>query len=238
MYFERRLFRWNWFVVFVHTSSFIALLTLTLVFNDTTRMVPIEGPPSTLTGSYPLAATLLPFPLITAIFHVMAANGLFNYYADVLGEGRNALRWVEYSITNGLMSWSLLFVAGDGAPLLLAITNVLSNFVMQYFGYRHEKTRSLTDLLLGFIPWAFNWSCVFVYWGARASTSSFTDGLALVGSFVWSIAFTLPLFYWLWTRKTRENIVRVNYNVERAYILLSLSAKLWLDWVITGAGLP
>lgn len=230
--------RWNWFVVFVHTSSFIALLTLTIVFNDTTRVVAIDGPPSTLVGSYPLAATLLPFPLITAIFHVLAATNYGNYYVEVLRDGRNTLRWVEYSITNGLMSWSLLFVAGDGAPLLLAITNVLSNLVMQYFGYRHEQTRSLTDLLLGFIPWAFNWSCVFVYWGARASTSSFTDGLALVGSFVWSIAFTMPLFYRLWTKKTRENVVRINYRVELAYILLSLSAKLWLDWVITGANLP
>jgi hypothetical protein len=235
---------WNILVARVHNSSFVALLTLTLLNLGVTRYVDVWGSIGftwVSLGSYPLAATLLPFPAITAIFHVMAACGVANYYVDVLKRGTNTLRWIEYSITNGLMSWSLVFVAGNGGFAILAATAVLSNFIMQYFGYLHEKTRSMVHLLLGFIPWAFNWSIVFILFWSRASSigASVTDYLAIYGSFVWSICFTLPLFYryTVATRQQLQPITQINYNVEVAYILLSLSAKLWLDWVIIGGSL-
>lgn len=228
----RKLFWWNIAVALVHTSSFIALLTIVLTTNS--RFVDLWSDVNQTIaslGSYQLFATLLPFPAITAIFHVLAAYNVDDYYSKVLNLGINRLRWIEYGITNGLMSWSLVVVAGNGANVVLPIIAVLSNFAMQWYGYEHEKRRfDLNPLLFGFLPWVINWVVVFVYYGARISTTSVTDGLAIFGSFVWSICFTLPLF---WRRAQPKITPAVNYKVERAYILLSLTAKLWLDWVLT-----
>lgn len=231
--------RWNLFVVFVHTSSFIALTIIAIVNSATNRRVDMYvtlGSTVYNFGSYPIAATLIPFPAITAIFHLLAASNVQNYYKDVLIRGKNSLRWLEYSITNGLMSWSLTFIAGNGAHVLLAVTCVLSNFVMQYFGYLHEKSRKMLAIWLGFIPWGYNWAVVLIYFGARLrlESVSVSDSLAIFGSLVWSLCFVAPLVYrYFSVTKSREEQVRVNYMVELAYIMLSLSAKLWLDWTIT-----
>lgn len=234
MNYYRRLYWWNIAVAIVHGSSFIALLVISLVELSEARFVNLWSDVNetiTSLGSYQLFATLLPFPAITSFVHILAAVGVDNYYAKVINLGINRLRWIEYAITNGLMSWSLTVVAGQGNNVVLAIVTVLSNFIMQWYGYEHERRRfSLEPLLFGVLPWVINWMIVFTYYGARISTTSVTDGLAIFGSFIWSISFTLPLFW----RLTKKSVTKeVNYRVEVAYILLSLTAKLWLDWVLT-----
>lgn len=232
--------RWNYVVAAVHTSSFIALSVISflrLSDNSLTRYVPLwaTGVLSGVSiGQYALFATLIPFPAITAVFHVMAACNVGGYYRDVLRNGSNTLRWIEYAITNGLMSWSVVFVAGNGANVWIPIACVVSNFIMQYMGYRYEQSnrdptlRNLWMIAVGFLPWIFNWTWVFVYYGNRASSATLSDGFAVIGTFIWSLAFVLPLVYRKYT-----NSLRGNYNTELAYILLSLSAKLWLDWTVT-----
>ena len=242
--YRRYLRNWNYVVATVHTSSFIALSIISFIrLADPlfTRFVDVwttgVTAPITLIGSYPIFATLIPFPFITAIFHVMAACGVGDYYRDVMRRARNTLRWIEYAITNGLMSWSLVFIGGDGGNLWIAISCVVSNVIMQLFGYLYEhsnedpKRRNLWLIAVGFLPWIYNWTWVFVLYGNRASTALLSDGFGIIGSFVWSLAFVAPLVYRKYTRN--KSSLRANYYTELAYILLSLSAKLWLDWAIT-----
>jgi len=233
---------WNGVIGAVHLTSFTALSILSGIFFDQTLQVRIwtdfGGTEIQSLGAYRLFWTLLPFPLITGLIHVwIAVADADNYSRSVLQNGVNRLRWIEYAITNGLISWSVTLLAGAGS-LLFPITAVLSNFVMQYFGYLHEvynhrrtSGRSLWLIFVGFIPWAINWFIVLVYFLERVARegASVSDWLAVIGSLVWSLAFVAPL---LW-RYYKPNTVENNYTMELIYILLSLSAKLWLDWVVT-----
>jgi len=244
MNYKEELKWWNVLVIVVHFSSFIALALISFIrlsITSETRFVNIwitsvfDPGPSGYIGSYPIFATLIPFPFITAIFHILAAFGVDKYYRNVLQYGTNRLRWIEYSITNGLMSWSLVFIAGNGGNLFIAIAAVLSNFFMQYCGYLHEKSkdRNIWLLLLGFVPWILNWTFVLLLYFTRLVNDGalLSDGFGIMGSFVWSLAFVAPLIYRKYTRN--KSVLRINYNTELAYILLSLSAKIWLDWAIT-----
>lgn len=239
--YKEGLYRWNVAVVVVHWSSFLALLLISVLRLDEARRVGLwfdadRGTTLRGLGTYPLFATLVPFPFITGVFHILAAAGVDRYYQGALAWGINRLRWVEYSVTNGLMTWSLCMLAGAGNPLV-ALLCVFANFSMQYMGYAHEQRnhrasmrfRTLGPLLVGFIPWIITWATIFTYWGVNQGTDTkLSDGFAIVGSFVWSLTFVLPLVW----RYTRENTVDHNYKMERAYILLSLTAKLWLDWTV------
>lgn len=242
--YKQELQWWNILVTIVHSSSFIALSLISfirLATTDETRYVNIwltsvvDPGPSGYIGSFPIFATLIPFPFITAIFHILAALGVDKYYPNVLKRGINRLRWIEYSITNGLMSWSLVFIAGNGGNLFIAISAVISNFFMQYCGYIHEKSpdRNIWLLLLGFIPWTLNWTFVLLLYFYRLFGTGvvLSDSFGILGSFVWSLLFVAPLLYRKYTRN--KSVLRANYNTELAYILLSLSAKIWLDWSIT-----
>ena len=238
---KTRLYWWNIAVTAVHWTSFTAILIISLTRLDTVTRVKMwfddnlgTTIPTSL-GSYELFATLVPFPFITGVFHLLAAYNVDNYYENVLRVGVNRMRWIEYAITNSLMTWSLCFLAGAGS-IMIPIICVLLNVTMQSYGWFHEmrnhrvkqQYRSLTPLLIGFVPWAGIWAVVFTYYGANMSTMTLSDGFAIIGTFVWSLTFVLPL---LW-RYYKGNTTSANYNMEVAYIVLSLTAKLWLDWTV------
>ena len=229
----------------MHTTSFVALLFISIFNYDKSRSVNIwtdfGGDGTVDRGSYKLLLTLLPFPLITGFFHFVAASDFANYYGETLIKGVARMRWIEYMITNSLMSWSLVLLAGGG-NIVLPILAVLFNVLMQAFGWYHEihnhqssgkgkapVNKTWEYMVFGFVPWVANWFVVFFYFFERAGDARVADWLAIVGSFVLSFTFVLPLFWRYGKEATQEN----NYYTERAYLLLSLTAKLWLDWVVT-----
>lgn len=239
---KRDLRRLNLAVATVHGLSFLALVIISSANFDASRSVSLWtdfGGSSTVSrGSYKLLFTLLPFPFITALFHIAAAGGKNNYYKEALSDGVVSSRWIEYSITNGLMSWSLVLLAGGG-NIVLPILAVLFNVLMQVFGYLHELAnhpRSVKEqqktwfyMVFGFVPWAANWFVVLFYFLQRSGSARFADWLAIIGSLLLSLLFVVPLFW----RYTKPPTALNNYRTERAYLFLSLSAKLWLDWVVT-----
>jgi hypothetical protein len=235
--YKNSLYWWNICVTCVHWSSFIALTAISTTRLDTVRRVALYfDSGKTSLGTYPLFATLIPFPFITGLFHIFAAYNVDNYYYLVLKRGVNRLRWIEYAITNGLMTWSLCLLVRAGS-ILIPILCVFANFTMQTYGWWHERRnhmvkreyQSLGPLLLGFIPWLVVWATILAYWIAHVDTSTISEGFAVIGSFVLSLFFVFPLLWRYNTLNTIEN----NYKMEIAYIVLSLTAKLWLDWTLT-----
>jgi len=238
--FRSKLRKWNIAAVVIQSISFIALLILSVVFRDKARLVNLwvetdRGSSIQTLAAYPLYSTLLPFPIITALFHVLALCKVDNYYANVLLRGTNRLRWIEYSITNGLMTFSLCTLAGAGGVVLL-VGNILANFLMQYFGYLHEKLthdtepskRTLSYIGFGFLPWLQNWVTILTYYGLNVVDTKVSEHLAILGSFLLSLLFVYPLL----AIYGREHNMRNFFVLERTYIILSLTAKLYLDWII------
>lgn len=240
--------RWNWLVAAVHFTSFVTLLILTLVFRDRQLRVPLwtdfvdssnEGVVE-VRAVQPLAATLLPFPLITALFHAAQAMNIFSYNRYALDRGVTPHRWIEYTITNGLMTWSVFVLAG-ARNILLPVTGLFLNALMNFFGYLHEllnseQQKSLFLLWTGFVPWLPLWIVPIVYFVANAGSLPLYVGFAVFGTFLLSVAFTVPL-QWRYFIEPKEGFdkeqrLQANFAVERAYLLLSLTAKLYLDWTV------
>lgn len=237
---------WNWIAVAVNGISFVALTIITLASLCKARHVNLwldvaNGTVIRSLGSYPLFATLLPFPFITAVFHAIALFTFRSYSTEVLQFGQNRLRWIEYSITNGLMTFSLLALAGGGNVVVLVV-NVLANIVMQYFGYLHEDLnhtkpdkatprRTLRYLLVGFVPWLQIWLSVLTYFGVNFGSATTSDKVAILGSLFISLLFVLPLLLF------KGRTLSENFQAERLYIILSFTAKLFLDWTIVGGTL-
>lgn len=237
--------RWNFVVAIVQLISFLSVLIISLVNLDTARRVDLwvviaRGTAIRDLGSYPLFVTLVLFPFITAIFHLLALANVDNYYIDVLTRGRNRLRWIEYAITNSLMTLSLFGIAGAGSVVIFVL-GVLANCLMQYFGFLHEdlmhtrepSKRNLVYIGVGFLPWLQIWITILVFHGLNFGTAVLSDNFAIFGSFLWSLAFVLPL---LWFYR-KSNTSRNYYTLELMYIFLSLTAKLYLDWTVVIGGL-
>lgn len=236
--YKKSLRIWNGVVAGVQFASFTAILIISLVDLDNARRVALWIDSATgvqSLGSYPLFATLVPFPFITGVFHLLALFNVDDYYNGVLFRGINRLRWIEYSITNSLITFSLCVLAGAGGVVLLTV-NVLANATMQYFGYLHEKKihppnsteRTLWYIAIGFLPWLQTWVTVLTYYGLNFSAATLSDGFAIIGSLFWSLSFVFPL---LW-RYSKPASLKNNYTMELMYIFLSLTAKIWLDWTV------
>jgi len=236
---ERKLAQRNLLVAAVHLTSFVSLLILSLTYSDVARRVSLwfdtdRGSSIEKLAEFSIAVSILPFPAITAIFHLIAAERSLIPWneAAVLRRGVNAWRWLEYSITNGLITFSLCVLAGAGG-LPLVIVAVLSNVLMQYFGYLHEalgRHCSIEYLAMGFLPWVQIWLVTILpYYTANASSAPTYESFAILGSFVLSLAFVVPLIW----RLQKPNTPKNNFALENMYIVLSLVAKLYLDWTVT-----
>ena len=137
-------------------------------------------------------------------------------------------------ITNGLMTVSVFALAGAG-NIFLPLTGLLLNILMNLFGYLHElsnskRQRSLALVWWGFVPWIPLWAIPLTYYFAQSGALPVYFGVGIVGTFLFSIAFVVPLFYRYMTKSPE---IVANYNTERAYLILSLTAKLFLDWTVT-----
>jgi hypothetical protein len=236
--FRRDVRREELLVAAVHATSFVALLIITLSTLSRALVLPLwfdgGGVAIRSLGTFPISATLLPFPAITALFHLAQAFDVADYYQYTLVRGVTPHRWLEYSITNGLMMWSIYTLAGAG-NILLPITGLFLNVLMQFFGYAHERANSgrgqhsLGYLLWGFVPWLALWLIPLTYYFDRAGELPVYYGVAIVGTFLLSLVFVAPL---VWRYNTNDAPLLANKRVAQYYARISLTAKLLLDWTV------
>lgn len=182
--------------------------------------------------SLPIGTTVAVFLFLAASSHFVAASpGLHRWYERLVADGRNYLRWIEYSVSASLMM--VLIARFTGIADLAALIGIFGlTASMILFGLLMERqqrpgTADWTAFWFGSLAGALPWLAVTVYLWNGASPPGFVYVIYVV-QFVFfsSFAVNMALQYRLvgpW-RDYRFG--------ELAYAVLSLSSKSALAWLI------
>lgn len=177
------------------------------------------------------------FLLLSAVAHFYLATVGNQRYVANLKEGMNPVRFYEYALSSSLMIVLIGMLSGIwdlGAILLMFGINAMMNLfgiMMEYHNQGAPRTR-WTAFIYGCIAGIFPWIVIAIYF-----VGSINSGEAKPPAFVYAIIPTLFVFF---------NIFAVNMVLqykkvgrwqdylfgERVYIILSLSAKTVLAWLI------
>jgi len=240
----RRLRLWNIVVGSILAAQALAIALLTNGFSLPVTSTFMTGPP----GTAPQLDTLFDLPLGWGVFAflaisagallVIAAPGVFEWYVHNLQQSRNYGRWIEYTVSSSIMIVLIAMITGvSDIAALMAIFGV--NACMILFGLLLEKYESpgrpswLTfwfGTFAGIIPWLI---IVIYVWspglkGAEPPTFVYA---IIVSLFILFNIFAVNM--WLQYRQIgpwRDYLVG-----EKAYILLSLTAKALLAWQVFAA---
>lgn len=243
---SQRLRRLNLGVGLVHAVQAVALLALSndLAIPVTARFLD-DDPVAILAQGGDVAATgVLDLPVgpLVALFvalaaadHLLSAGPLRRTYEGQLRQGRNDLRWTEYSVSASLMLVLIAVFVGiwDLAALigLFALTTTMIWFgALQERYERPGRGSSRLPFWLGSAAGLVPWLVIGIYLLQDVgSVPTFVLVLYLVELlFFWSFGLT----QWLQYRKVGP---WASYLVgERTYVWLSLGAKSALAWLVFG----
>ena len=237
----RNLRWWNACVGLVLAVEAIVIAVLANDFKLPITASYLQGPPGSETsltriGSLPLAWGVFAFMALSALALLLIASpGVFGWYKRNLGYNRNYGRWIEYSVTSSLMIVLIAVICGIGdIAAILAIFGVNASMIL--FGLLMEKYENpgrpnwlafWFGSFAGIIPWI----AIFVY-----LVNPGLDGLQPPG-FVYGILVT----YFVLFNCFALNMVLQYKKVgrwrdylfgEKAYIILSLTAKSLLSWLV------
>lgn len=183
----------------------------------------------------PLVASFL---FISALAHLaVTLPGVYQWYERNLRRGINYARWFEYSLSASVMIVVIGMLVGVyelGALILIFTVNA----AMIFFGLVMEemnlgRTRvNWTPFILGCVMGIVPWVVITLYLVAPATRS-----IGDVPTFVYGIYVSLFLFFNvfavnMWLQYRGIGPWRNYIFGERAYILLSLTAKSALAWQV------
>jgi len=184
-----------------------------------------------------LGVLVASFPLMSAIAHFTIAFPKFNKYVENLKKGINPYRWYEYFFSSSVMIvliaifigvldfWSLVMIFA-----LNAIT-MMFGYLMELLNQYTEKT-NWTPFILGCFTGAVPWVVLFAYFYAAVSSAG-TSPPAFVYAifFIYFIVFNIFPLNMLLQYKGVGKWKNYLYG-ERMYIILSLTAKTILAWLV------
>lgn len=190
-------------------------------------------------ASVPLGPMVASFLFVSAIAHLSLATYGYGWYVENLKKGTNYARWLEYSISSSIMIVLIAMLVGISELSSLMLIFGL-NATMNLFGWMmelHNQTTKKTDwtayifgCFAGLIPWIV--LGIYFFGAILQSTNS-------VPTFVYAIFFILAAFF---------NVFAINMVMqyrakgrwadylhgEKVYIILSLTAKSALAWLVFG----
>lgn len=196
-------------------------------------------------GTYDLSQLAPVFSFLSAANHLWAVSD-FQNYLQFVERGYNPVRWLEYSVSAGLMFYMIAVMSGivDIKTLMLL---ALSNVALQFTGYSIEKDTAhsiryddknsyqvaMRQQVTGFLIFLAQIVCI---WTAFfTSVTSFEDDVPLL---VWFIIFfitalflsfgLLSMAYTRGAGKQRGLSERNFKKIEVGYIILSFIAKTFL----------
>ena len=177
------------------------------------------------------------FLLLSAVAHFYLATIGNKRYVMNLKKGMNPVRFYEYALSSSLMIVLIGMLSGLwdlGAIILIFGINAMMNLfgIMMELHNQHTDQTDWTAFIYGCIAGIIPWIVIFIYF-----IGSVSSGDAKPPAFVYAILPTLFVFF---------NIFAVNMVLqykkvgrwkdylfgERIYIILSLSAKTVLAWLI------
>jgi len=240
-----RLRTLNLVVGLVHLVQAIVLLVLSNDFAlPVTRTFLTDAPGTAPTQEAWFTVRLGPavalFLFLAAVDHLLMAFGPVNrWYNRMLTNERNDARWIEYSISASLMIVLISMITGvSDIAALVAIASV--NACMIFFGLVHEAINRPSRGNVNWMPYIYGCFAGAVPWAIIAlqiATSADRSPNGGAPSFVYGIIVSLFLLF----NSFAVNMVLQYKQVgkwrdylygEKAYIILSLTAKTALAWQV------
>jgi hypothetical protein len=237
----RNLRWWNTAVGLVLAAQAVVIAVLANDFSIPVVGTYMSGPPGTeaaLTkiGDFSLAWGVFAFMALSALALLLIASpGIFGWYKRNLAQQRNYGRWIEYSVTSSLMIVLITMICGiTDLAAMIAIFGVNTSMIL--FGLLMEKYEkpgrpNWLSFLFGCFAGIVPWIALVVYVVSPQVSGNNPPG------FVYGIIASLFVFF---------NIFAVNMFLqykqvgkwrdylfgEKAYIILSLTAKALLAWQV------
>lgn len=183
----------------------------------------------------PVGPAVAVFLLLAAIDHLVSAGPLRGTYEGQLRQGRNDLRWAEYSVSASLML--VLIAVFVGIWDLAALIGLFGlNTTMIWFGALQERFvrpgpgNSRLPFWFGTAAGVIPWGVIGIY---------LLQDAAAVPTFVFVLYAVELLFFWSfgltqWLQYRQVGRWASYLAGERTYIWLSLGAKSALAWLIFG----
>lgn len=241
---SRSLFRLNLWVGLVHLVQAGAMFALsndlavpvTARFLDDDPVAVLQqggDVAGTVVFELPIGPTVGAFLVLAAIDHLLSAGPLRGRYEGMLRQGRNDLRWAEYSVSASLMLVLIAVFVGiwDLAALLvlfgLTTTMIWFGLLQERF-VRPGRNTSRLPFWLGTAAGVLPWFVIGIY---------LLQDVAAVPGFVLAIYCVELLFFFSfgltqWLQYRQVGPWAAYLAGERTYIWLSLGAKSALAWLV------
>ena len=237
--------RFNLIMGFLHLVQGILMIVLS---NDTaypiyTNFLKFDVAQRTLVPDPKLASELrfgpavAVFLLLSAVAHFFLATVGYKLYVTNLKKGMNPVRFYEYALSSSVMIVLIGMLVGIydlGAIILIFGVNAMMNLFGIMMELHNQKTQKTdwTSFIYGCVAGILPWIVIVTYF-----VGSLTGEGGKPPTFVYAIIPTLFVFF---------NIFAVNMVLqykkvgpwkdylygERVYIILSLTAKTVLAWII------
>jgi hypothetical protein len=229
------------FMILVSNDRAYPIFTNYLNFDVATLSL---KPNTQLFYNLPFGVTMSLFLLLSAIAHFYLSTVGYPRYVQDLKKGMNPVRFYEYALSSSLMIALIGMLVGIwdlGALILIFALNATMNLfgIMMELHNQHTQRTDWTAFVYGSVAGFIPWVVIMMYFVGAVSS-----GDAKPPAFVYVIVPTLFVFF---------NIFAINMVLqykkigpwkdylfgERVYIILSLSAKTVLAWLIfTGTLAP
>jgi len=235
---------WNLLVGLVLAAEAAAIALLTNDFSLPVTATFMGGPPGTppkLTHLFELRVgwAVFAFAAISAAaLLIIASPRVFDWYRANLLQDRNYGRWIEYAFSSSLMIVLIVMLAGvSDIAALLAVAGVNASMIL--FGLLMEKYETpgrpnwltfLFGCFAGIVPWIVVLIYVVQPGFNGPAAPGFVYGI-IISEFLFFNVFALNM--WLQYHKVGK---WADYLFgEKAYIILSLTAKSLLAWWVFSA---
>lgn len=222
------------FMILVSNDTTYPIYTNFLSFNLDTQSL---SPDPQLLYALRFGPAVAAFLLISAVAHFYLATIGYSRYSRHLQKGMNPTRFYEYALSSSLMIVLIGMLSGLwdlGAIILIFGLNAMMNL----FGIMMElqnQTTSKTDwtaFIYGCVAGIIPWIVIFIYF-----VGAVNSGDAKPPAFVYAIVPTLFVFFNIFALNMVLQYKQVgrwrDYLFgERIYIVLSLTSKSVLAWLI------
>lgn len=229
------------FMIAVSRATTYPIFTNYLNFDIATRS--LKSNPQ-LFYELPFGPAVACFLLISAVAHFYLTTIGYGRYVENLKKGMNPVRFYEYALSSSLMIVLIGMLIGLwdlGALILIFMLNATMNLfgIMMELHNQHTPKTDWSAFIYGCIAGFVPWVVIALYF-----VGAVNSGDAKPPAFVYAIVPTLFVFFNIFAINMVLQYKKIgpwkDYSFgERVYIILSLTAKSVLCWLIwTGTLAP